>query len=517
MRMREEHDQQIRVLSNQFSESSRRNLTNQAGNNSEVDERLNAENPPFDQNIGGGPIEDNNTGGGPTEDNNTGSGPVIPLRNRPRSDTDEDEKIMDLGSKINTLMSAQGIKRTSILSPYPRKWDSIPYPEAYFLVLCCLAYYFGGGLSQIANVIDYGAVGDGKRDDTQAFSTAWDVACNASDSTTMLIPSGKTFMIYPVVFKGPCKSPVHVQVDGNIVAPSQIWKRPDSDHWITFLGVKEGIRINGSGQFDGNGNIWWTCREKNICSDAPDTLAFGNCSNITLEGLRFVNSPMKHISIFKSSGVQLRNLTILAPGESPNTDGIHIEESQQAEISNSIIGTGDDCISIGSGTSNLNITQINCGPGHGISIGSLGRGGTKATVNQVLISNCKFNKTTNGLRIKTWPGGSGLVNDIKFVGNNFTEVYNPIIINQFYCDHSKNCGTGGSAVKIQDVHYIGASGTSASTNAITLNCSASAPCTGLIMDDVSLQYVADPPATAFCINAQGTEKSPVKPKVPCLN
>ncbi|ONK58240.1 uncharacterized protein A4U43_C09F10040 [Asparagus officinalis] len=262
--------------------------------------------------------------------------------------------------------------------------------EAYFLVLCCLAYYFGGGLSQIANVIDYGAVGDGKRDDTQAFSTAWDVACNASDSTTMLIPSGKTFMIYPVVFKGPCKSPVHVQ----------------------------------------------------ICSDAPDTLAFGNCSNITLEGLRFVNSPMKHISIFKSSGVQLRNLTILAPGESPNTDGIHIEESQQAEISNSIIGTGDDCISIGSGTSNLNITQINCGPGHGISIGSLGRGGTKATVNQVLISNCKFNKTTNGLRIKTWPGGSGLVNDIKFVGNNFTEVYNPIIINQFYCDHSKNCGTG---------------------------------------------------------------------------
>ena len=60
LRMREEHDQQIRALSNQFGESSRRNLTDQASSDSDVDERLNAENPPVDQNTGGGPAENNN-------------------------------------------------------------------------------------------------------------------------------------------------------------------------------------------------------------------------------------------------------------------------------------------------------------------------------------------------------------------------------------------------------------------------------------------------------------------------
>jgi len=46
----------------------------------------------------------------------------------------------------------------------------------------------------------------------QAFSSAWNATCGAAMPSTMIIPSGKTFLLGPVVFSGPCKSLVHLQV-----------------------------------------------------------------------------------------------------------------------------------------------------------------------------------------------------------------------------------------------------------------------------------------------------------------
>nr|AAY21050.1 truncated PGN [Glycine max] len=67
------------------------------------------------------------------------------------------------------------------------------------------------------NVIDYGATGNGQTDDSQAFLKAWKDACNASYGTaTLLIPKEKTFMLQPVLFRGPCKPPtVHIKVTSN--------------------------------------------------------------------------------------------------------------------------------------------------------------------------------------------------------------------------------------------------------------------------------------------------------------
>ncbi|PNX59142.1 polygalacturonase, partial [Trifolium pratense] len=63
---------------------------------------------------------------------------------------------------------------------------------------------------------------------------------------------------------------------------------------------------------------------------------------------------------------------------------------------------GDDCVAINSGSKFINITNVNCGPGHGISVGSLGKNGEYSTVEEVYVSDIIFTRTTNGARIKTW-------------------------------------------------------------------------------------------------------------------
>ncbi|RWR93254.1 exopolygalacturonase-like protein [Cinnamomum micranthum f. kanehirae] len=56
-----------------------------------------------------------------------------------------------------------------------------------------------------------------------------------------------------------------------------------------------------------------------------------------------------HMNIFRCNNIKLQSIDISAPDESPNTDGIHIGSSNGINISRSIIGPGDDCISLGPG------------------------------------------------------------------------------------------------------------------------------------------------------------------------
>ncbi|KAM3705293.1 hypothetical protein ACB098_03G068200 [Castanea mollissima] len=336
-----------------------------------------------------------------------------------------------------------------------------------------------GGFN-VLDSLDYGAVGDGQTDDSQAFFTVWTALCQTKGTPQLIIL-------------------------GTMLAPNSMdgWTNCSTNCWLRFSGVSNLI-VSGSGTIDGRGSTWWN-----------QALQFNYCNNLQLSGLTHLNSPRNHISLTACNGASLSYLHISAPASSPNTDGIDISSSTNINIHDSNIATGDDCIAINGNSAHINITGINCGPGHGISVGSLGASGAYATVEEVYVNNCSFNGTLNGARIKTWQGGSGYARNIFFEQITLVDVKNPIIIDQFYCNGEHDCDNETSSVQVSNVTYIGIEGTCVGLDAITFNCD-EIMCTNITMKHINITS-SDPEKSvvASCKNAEGNSECTI-PEVPCL-
>lgn len=144
------------------------------------------------------------------------------------------------------------------------------------------------------------------------------------------------------------------------------------------------------------------------------------CKNIKIEGVTIVNSPFWTVNPQFSENIKITGLTIINP-KSPNTDGINPESCKNVHISDCHISVGDDCITIKSGrdlqgrrfaTPCENITVTNCTmlSGHGgVVIGSEMSG----SVRNITISNCVFDGTDRGIRLKSTRGRGGVVENIR--------------------------------------------------------------------------------------------------------
>ncbi|XVF86474.1 hypothetical protein PTKIN_Ptkin18bG0043200 [Pterospermum kingtungense] len=374
----------------------------------------------------------------------------------------------------------------------------------------------------VFNVIRYGASGNGITDDSLALMKAWNDTCSGAAGTpTLIIPQGKTFLVRPITFTGPCKSnQINVKLSGTILAPDgpDQWQSDDLAIWLVFKGVN-GLNIDGFGAMDGRGKGWWdrSCRYHPSLQEciklAPTVLKFQNCKNIQMSNIKFQNSPQTHVLVLGCQNVDFGYLNIESPGTSPNTDGIHIQDGRNVSIHNSQIADGDDCISIGDSTFDIKIADINCGPGHGVSIGSLGRGGTEVHVADINVNRVNFRETTNGVRIKTWQTGRGQVQNVTFSNINFTAVENPIIIDQFYCDVANSCSKTDTGVHIRVVRYSELIGTSKTQVAINLNCSDNIPCTGITLDNIRFASATQGnQLISSCNNAFGLNRGIIEPK-----
>ncbi|KAL5059882.1 hypothetical protein RYX36_031486, partial [Vicia faba] len=276
------------------------------------------------------------------------------------------------------------------------KNNSLPF---LFLVITLTCY---AKASSTYDVTEFGAKPDGITDSTKAFLNAWAKACGSPYPASIYVPRGR-FLLGTATFSGTCTNKaISITIDGTLVASSDYCVTGKADTWLKFQSV-EGVSIRG-GVLDGQGTALWNCKNSALsnCPTGSTTLKFSSSKNITISGLTSLNSQRFHIAFVECQNVKAQGIEIIAAGNSPNTDGIHVQMSSDITIVNSKIQTGDDCISIGPATSNVWIENIACGPGHGISIGSLGWKLNELGVQNVTVKTVRFTETQNGVRIKSW-------------------------------------------------------------------------------------------------------------------
>ncbi|KAL3849740.1 hypothetical protein ACJIZ3_011622 [Penstemon smallii] len=349
-------------------------------------------------------------------------------------------------------------------------------------------------------VKDFGAKADGRTDNTASLNSAWNKACKTVTGPAKLVIPPGDFVAGEIVWQGPCTSkPMTVEIQGTLLALSDP-STYQGKAWISLERVNDVI-VTGGGTINGRGKAMW--QYANEESHLPTSFQFQTVGLGKLSNLNFLDSMGFHTKVTDSHDISVWNLTITAPGTSPNTDGIHVSSTTNLNITDLVVGTGDDCVSIGHGCKNVVVSKVTCGPGHGLSIGSLGKRPDETDLGQITIINCTVKGTTNGARIKSYHSSPKMqATGITFQDIVMDQVRNPIIIDQHY--HSKGAAkTEQSSVKISDVHFKNIKGTTLSPTSVILNCSSTFPCEGIELADINLQPSGNvAPLNSVCSNAK---------------
>ncbi|MCO5561425.1 hypothetical protein L7F22_015046 [Adiantum nelumboides] len=184
--------------------------------------------------------------------------------------------------------------------------------------------------------------------------------------------------------------------------------------------------VGANGTVDGQGEMWWNMHAKGkLDYTRGHLLELMHCQNVIISNLTFKTSPFWTIHPVYSSNVLIQNLTIFAPVESFNTDGIDPDSCSYMCIEDCYIQNGDDLISIKSGwdeygiayghpSTKISIQRIvgETRSSAGIALGSEMSGG----ISDVYVNDVTVHHVATGVRVKSAQGRGGYVKDV-FVSN----------------------------------------------------------------------------------------------------
>jgi hypothetical protein len=288
----------------------------------------------------------------------------------------------------------------------------------------------------LMSVKDFGAVGDGVTDDTEAFEQAIRQIEHLGHGR--LIVTGGNYLIRPINLTS------HMTM--LLTAGVRIMGVPDKDTWPLIPGAPsygqgrdhpgprytsllhgehlQNVTIRGQGNtsvLDGQGAYWWNMRRQKLDQYTRGSLVeFMYSRDIAMYDLTMVDSPFWFNHFYDCDNVHVSGVSIYAPEKSPNTDGWDPDSSRNVLIEKSYYAGGDDCVAIKSGwdcfgvdynkpSVNITIRNVTChGNSAGIAIGSEMSGG----VSNVTVEHVRFTEANKPADIKVGNTRGGYVRDV---------------------------------------------------------------------------------------------------------
>lgn len=305
----------------------------------------------------------------------------------------------------------------------------------------------------VFSIEEFGGVGDGRTSNTGAFRKAVERArgFQGRGGAQLTLPAGKWVT---GSFNLTSNFTLYLE-EGAVILGSQ-----DAEEWPLIEGLPSyggrgrerlggrhislihgnglsNIVITGqNGSIDGQGRMWWELWwNRTLEHTRGHLLELVNSSNILITNVTLLNSPFWTVHPVYCNNVVIKNVTVLAPLHSPNTDGIDPDSSSNVCIEDCYIESGDDLVAIKSGwdqygiamarpSSNIIIRRVSgttptCS---GVGIGSEMSGG----ISNVLVEDMHIWDSAAAVRVKTDRGRGGYITNITATNIRMERVKVPI-------------------------------------------------------------------------------------------
>ncbi|XP_050227793.1 probable polygalacturonase [Mercurialis annua] len=403
----------------------------------------------------------------------------------------------------------------------------------------CLEYEAINCRAHEASIEDFGGVGDGETSNTKAFEAAIDHLSQFSyaGGSQLFVPPGKwltgsfnlTSHFTLFLHKDAVLLASQDENEWPVLEPLPSYGRGRDTEGGRYSSLIFGTNLTdvvitgANGTIDGQGDLWWKkFKNGELSLTRPYLIEIMFSTDIQISNLTLINSPSWNVHPVYSSNIVVQGITILAPLNSPNTDGINPDSCTNTRIEDCYIVSGDDCVAVKSGwdqygiafgmpTKQLVIRRLTCisPTSAAIALGSEMSGG----IQDVRAEDITCINTESGVRIKTSVGRGNYVKDIYVRRMTMHTMKWVFWMTGNYGSHPDNNYDPNAIPIIENINYRDIVAENV-TMAARLEGIAGDPFTGICLSNVTIGLTKKPKKLQWnCTDIQGISSN-VTPK-PC--